>query len=137
MSTELRAIELLGRVPYGRVATSMRAMPCVAPARHILVDDCVLLRMHSGHGYHRACHGSVVTYGADNLNLGADILWSVQLTGTAWIVEPTARELALFGPPPRHADGESFAPVYLRIEPQFASVHSLDYSEERLLHHAP
>ncbi|MET9799731.1 pyridoxamine 5'-phosphate oxidase family protein [Streptomyces sp. NPDC006368] len=124
---EPRAIELLCRVPYGRLATSMRAMPFVAPAQHLVGGDGdgrVLLRMHRGLGYHRACDGGVVAYGADNFNSGAAVLWSVQFTGTALLVEPTDRERALFGPPPRHVDGAPFEPVYLRIRPRFVSVHS-------------
>ncbi|MFE2555592.1 pyridoxamine 5'-phosphate oxidase family protein [Streptomyces sp. NBC_00090] len=145
MSTEeIRAIELLGRVSYGRVATSMRAMPFVAPARHIVTDGRVLLRMHRGLGYHRACNGSVVAYGADNFSSGAQKIWSVQFTGTAEIVEPTEEQLAAFGPEPRVVDDEPFEPVYMRIEPQFVTVHELDYSTgrpvelhslERHLHH--
>lgn len=132
---EARAIELLGRVPYGRVATSMRALPFVAPARHIVVDGCVLLRLHAGLGYHHACLGSVVAYGADNLGSGEVDVWSVQFTGTAEPFEPTAEELALFGDEPRQVDGEPFDAVYMRIEPQFVTVHSLDYSKERQLKH--
>ncbi|MEU9995514.1 pyridoxamine 5'-phosphate oxidase family protein [Streptomyces sp. NPDC048370] len=136
MSTEeIRAIELLSRVSYGRVATSMRAMPFVAPARHIVVDDCVLLRMHRGLGYHRACAGSVVAYGADNFNSGAENLWSVQFTGTAEVVEPTEEQLVAFGPTPQVVDGEPFDPIYMRIEPQFVTVHQLDYTTERHLQH--
>ncbi|MFD3331092.1 pyridoxamine 5'-phosphate oxidase family protein [Streptomyces sp. NPDC058700] len=131
MSTdEIRAIEMLNRVAYGRVATSMRAMPFVAPARHIVVDGRVLLRMHRGLGYHRACNGSVVAYGADNFNSGSEHLWTVQFTGTAEIVEPTGEELAAFGPEPEQVDDEAFAPVYMRIEPQFVTVHALDYASE-------
>lgn len=132
MSTEeIRAIELLGRVSYGRVATSMRAMPFVAPARHIVAEGRVLIRMHRGLGYHRACNGSVVAYGADNFNTGAEKIWSVQFTGTAEIVEPTEEQLAAFGPEPRAVDDEPFEPVYMRIEPQFVTVHELDYSAGR------
>ncbi|WP_078908764.1 pyridoxamine 5'-phosphate oxidase family protein [Streptomyces vietnamensis] len=148
---EVRAIELLGRVAYGRVATSMRAMPFVAPARHVVAGGRVLLRMHRGLGYHRACNGSVVAYGADNCDSGAERIWSVQFTGTAEIVEPTEEERAAFGPEPVRVDGEPFTPVFLRIEPQFVTVHELDYGErpedrsgerpedrsaERHLHHA-
>ncbi|MEV6047289.1 pyridoxamine 5'-phosphate oxidase family protein [Streptomyces xanthochromogenes] len=135
-SEEARAIELLGRVPYGRVATSMRALPFVAPARHIVVDGCVLLRLHAGLGYHHACLGSVVAYGADNLSTGEKHVWSVQFTGTAEPFEPTAAQLKLFGTDPREVDGEPFDAVYMRIEPQFVTVHSLDYSTERRLKHA-
>lgn len=132
MSTtdENRALELLRRVSYGRVATSMRAMPFVAPARHIVADGRVLLRMHQGLGYHRACNGSVVAYGADNFDSGSENLWSVQFTGTAEIVEPTAAELAAFGPEPELVDGEPFVPVFMRVEPQFVTVHALDYASE-------
>ncbi|MFF7812680.1 pyridoxamine 5'-phosphate oxidase family protein [Streptomyces sp. NPDC007945] len=128
MSTEeIRAIELLGRAPYGRIATSMRAMPFVAPARHIVSDGGVLIRMHEGLGHHQACSGSVVAYGADDLDPESGTLCSVQFTGTAELVEPTESERAAFGPEPRTVDGEPFAPVYLRIEPQFVTVHTMDY----------
>ncbi|MEV0775112.1 pyridoxamine 5'-phosphate oxidase family protein [Streptomyces sp. NPDC050433] len=132
MSTDdLRAIELLHRVRYGRVATTMRAMPFVAPARHIVTDDSVVLRMHRGMGYHRACSGSVIAYGADNFNSGERDLWSVQCTGTASMIRPTSDELALFGPGPHRVDGEPFEPVYMSLTPQFATVHVLEYSTEQ------
>ncbi|TXL91688.1 pyridoxamine 5'-phosphate oxidase family protein [Streptomyces sp. IB2014 016-6] len=131
MSTDdLRAIELLTRVRYGRVATSMRAMPFVAPARHIVADDRVVLRMHRGMGYHQACSGSVVAYGADNFHSGGPDLWAVQFTGTANMVRPTEDQLELFGPGPHHVDGEPFEPVYMRLTPQFATVHILEYGTE-------
>ncbi|MET9349158.1 pyridoxamine 5'-phosphate oxidase family protein [Streptomyces termitum] len=142
MSTEeIRAIELLGRVSYGRVAASMRAMPFVAPARHVVSGGGVLIRMHEGLGHHQACHGSVVAYEADDVDAGGASLWSVQFTGTAEIVEPTAAERAAFGPEPAAVDGEPFLPVFLRIEPQFVTAHTLEYtragdSEERHLYHA-
>ncbi|MCB5163395.1 pyridoxamine 5'-phosphate oxidase family protein [Streptomyces bambusae] len=122
---ELHALDLLRRVPYGRVATSMRALPFLAAARHIVVADRVVLRMHAGFGYHQACSGSVVAYGADNFNTGDPHLWSVQFTGTAEVVEPTTGELELFGPAPHYVDGELFDPVHMRIEPQFVTVHTM------------
>ncbi|WP_404958549.1 pyridoxamine 5'-phosphate oxidase family protein [Streptomyces sp. 147326] len=133
---ELHAIALLRRVPYGRVATSMRALPFLALARHIVVDGRVVLRMHSGFGYHQACNGSVVAYGADNFHSGDPRLWSVQFTGTAQLVEPTTAELELFGPGPHFVDGAVFDPVYMRIEPQFITVHSLAGNPERQYEHA-
>ncbi|MCY0919229.1 MULTISPECIES: pyridoxamine 5'-phosphate oxidase family protein [unclassified Streptomyces] len=128
---ELHAIELLRRVPYGRVATSMRALPFLALARHIVVDGRVVLRMHAGFGHHQACNGSVVSYGADNFNSGDRRLWSVQFTGTAELVEPTNAELELFGPGPHFVDGALFDPVYMRIEPQLVTVHTLAGSHAR------
>ncbi|MFD9878524.1 hypothetical protein, partial [[Kitasatospora] papulosa] len=62
----LRAIELLGSVRYGRLAISMRALPFLAVARHLVIEDRVVLRMHRGLGFHESCDGSVVAYGADN-----------------------------------------------------------------------
>ncbi|KMO99755.1 pyridoxamine 5'-phosphate oxidase family protein [Streptomyces roseus] len=133
---ELHAIELLRRVPYGRVATSMRALPFLALARHIVVDGDVVLRMHAGFGYHQACNGSVVAYGADNFNSADRRLWSVQFTGTAEIIEPSTRELELFGPVPLYVDGAVFDPVHMRIEPQFVTVHSLAAHPDREYQHA-
>ncbi|MET9605078.1 pyridoxamine 5'-phosphate oxidase family protein [Streptomyces sp. NPDC006512] len=128
---ELHAIELLRRVPYGRVATSMRALPFLALARHIVVEGKVVLRMHAGFGYHQACNGSVVSYGADNFNSPDAALWSVQFTGTAEIVEPTTAELELFGPGPHFVDGAVFDPVYMRVEPQLVTVHTLGNPNRR------
>ncbi|MEU6394210.1 pyridoxamine 5'-phosphate oxidase family protein [Streptomyces sp. NPDC046939] len=121
-----RGFELLARVRHGRVATSMRALPFLAAARHIVAGGRLLLRLHRGYGYHLACAGSVVAYGADNLGPGArGTHWSVQCVGTCAQVEPTAAELELFGPAPHFADGERFEPVYLRVDPQLVTVHEL------------
>ncbi|WP_326660105.1 pyridoxamine 5'-phosphate oxidase family protein [Streptomyces sp. NBC_00385] len=130
-SEELHAIQLLGRVPYGRLATSMRALPILTVARHIVTDGRVVLRMHGGLGYHDACDGAVVAYGADNYNAatsaGSRDLWSVQFTGPAQIVEPTCAQRELFGPAPAEVNGEPFAPAYLRLDPHFVTVHTLDF----------
>ncbi|MFI1925583.1 MULTISPECIES: pyridoxamine 5'-phosphate oxidase family protein [unclassified Streptomyces] len=124
---ERRAVDLLARTEYGRVAASLRAMPFLACARHIVVDGRLLLRMHRGHGYHRACVGHVVAYGSDNLNRArpgcAEGRWSVEIVGKCAAVEPTAAELELFGPAPRSVEGGvPFDPVYLRVIPQFVTV---------------
>ncbi|MFD5102592.1 pyridoxamine 5'-phosphate oxidase family protein [Streptomyces albidochromogenes] len=140
MPTEdLRAIELLRRVPYGRVATSMRALPFLAVARHVVVQGRVLLRMHAGFNHHQACHGSVVAYGADNFDPRAPAdgtLWAVQCTGTAELFEPDAAELELFGRGPHSVDGEPFDPVYMRLEPRLVTAHTLNSAPERRYEHA-
>jgi hypothetical protein len=126
-----RGFELLARVRYGRVATSMRALPFLATARHIVTDGRLLLRLHRGYGYHLACVGSVVAYGADSLGDPArgacadGVQWSVQCVGTCAQIDPTSAELELFGPAPRFADDEPFDPVHLRVDPQFVTVHEL------------
>ncbi|MGW7073626.1 pyridoxamine 5'-phosphate oxidase family protein [Streptomyces sp. NPDC054855] len=127
------AFELLGRTDYGRVATSMRALPFLAAARHVVVDGRILLRMHKGYGYHEACIGSVVAYGADNLSAETARTgqWTVQFVGLCEAIEPTTAELELFGPGPHYVDGELYDPVYLRIEPQLATVHTLHGGRRR------
>ncbi|MFJ2609552.1 pyridoxamine 5'-phosphate oxidase family protein [Streptomyces sp. NPDC091279] len=125
-SDEQFAADLLARAAYGRVATSRRALPLLAPARHLVDDGHVLLRMERRHGHHRACAGSVVAYGADNLGVAreGERRWSVQLVGACAEHEPTAAQLERFGPAPRRADGVPFEVVHLRIEPRFWSVES-------------
>ncbi|AXK31708.1 pyridoxamine 5'-phosphate oxidase family protein [Streptomyces armeniacus] len=119
-----RAIELLRTTPYGRIAMSRHALPFITVARHIVAGRSVLLRLHRGFGYHRACDGNVVAYEADNMHRGGDV-WAVQLVGTARLAEPGPAELARLGPPARSADAEPYAPAYLRLDPRFASVHRL------------
>ncbi|MFJ4962424.1 pyridoxamine 5'-phosphate oxidase family protein [Streptomyces sp. NPDC088729] len=133
-------IDLLGRVPYGRLATSMRALPFLAVARHIVSDGGILLRIHRGFGYHEACDGSVVTYGADNYN-GAHAedgrgLWSVQFTGPAEIAHPRAEQRERFGAAPVSVNGEPYEAAYLRIEPHFVTEHTLGFNASQLVRHA-
>ena len=121
-----RAIGLLRRTAYGRLSVSMRALPFVIVARHVVLDDdALLVLLHGGHGYHRACDGTVVAYGTDNAGSGAAELWSVQLVGTARLTEPGDEQRERFGPLPRTADGAPFTPAFLRMDPQFTTVHSL------------
>jgi hypothetical protein len=128
MPTEnLRALDLVGLVPYGRVATSRGALPFLAVARHIVSDGCVILRMHGGFGQHDACRGSVVAYAADNLCSADTDIWSVQFTGTAEAATPTAEELERFTAAPTEVNGEPYEPVYLRIKPRFCTVDRMEY----------
>ncbi|MFE7751015.1 pyridoxamine 5'-phosphate oxidase family protein [Streptomyces sp. NPDC057428] len=126
---KVRAIELLASVRHGRIAMSMRALPFLAVARHLVVEGRVLLRMHRGLGFHDSCDGGVVAYGADNLTVasGADGLWSVQFTGPAEIVHPVHDQRDLFGSGPSEVNGERFDPVYLRFDPQLARTHTMTY----------
>ncbi|MFE2352813.1 pyridoxamine 5'-phosphate oxidase family protein [Streptomyces parvulus] len=119
------AVGLLARTAYGRAATTMRALPFLAFARHIVADARVLLRMPRSCGYHQVCAGSVVAYGADNLATAGpgESLWTVQVVGRCETHEPSAAEVERFGPAPRRVGGAPFDPVYLRIEPEFGSVH--------------
>ena len=130
---EQLAVDLLSRTDHGRVATTLRALPFLAFASHIVQDGRLLLRMPRSHGYHHACVGSVVAYGADNLGSAGpgEGLWSVQVVGACESYDPTADQVERFGPAPATVDGESYEPVYLRIEPQLSTVHSADGGLER------
>ncbi|MCY1652477.1 pyridoxamine 5'-phosphate oxidase family protein [Streptomyces sp. NPDC053741] len=127
----LRAIELLGSVRYGRLAISMRALPFLAVARHLVIEDRVVLRMHRGLGFHESCDGSVVAYGADNFNTpapgGTEDLWSVQFTGPVEIMDPGPGQRERFGTGPAEVNGEHFDPVYLRLDPRLAHMHTLAF----------
>ncbi|MFD9499537.1 pyridoxamine 5'-phosphate oxidase family protein [Streptomyces sp. NPDC060035] len=136
-SDELRAIALLGSVRYGRLAASMRALPFLAVARHLVIEGRIVLRMHRGLGYHESCDGSVIAYGADNYSSRTDLtsdeedLWSVQFTGPAEIVHPAPGQRELFGAGPAEVNGETFDPVYLRLDPHVVRMHtvSIDASQ--------
>ncbi|GAA3054767.1 pyridoxamine 5'-phosphate oxidase family protein [Streptomyces olivoverticillatus] len=125
--------------PYGRISVSMRALPFVTVARHVVVGRKVLLRLHGGFGYARACDGSVVAYGADNLadrRAGDESVWTVQFVGTARVFDPDPAELALFGRAPSTADDAPFIPEYLCIEPQFITLHHLEGVPVRVAAHS-
>ncbi|MFD6279533.1 pyridoxamine 5'-phosphate oxidase family protein [Streptomyces sp. NPDC060209] len=129
---KLRAVQLLGSVRYGRLAMSMRALPFLAVARHLVIEGRVVLRMHRGLGFHESCDGSVIAYGADNFNSpvtgGTEDLWSVQFTGPVEIVDPALDERERFGNGPAEVNGEHFDPVYLRLDPHLAHMHTLAFA---------
>ncbi|MFJ8882329.1 pyridoxamine 5'-phosphate oxidase family protein [Streptomyces sp. NPDC102402] len=131
VAEKLRAIELLGSVHYGRLAMSMRALPFLAVARHLVTEGRVLLRMHRGLGFHESCDGSVIAYGADNFNFpepdGKEGLWSVQFTGPVEIVHPASDQRERFGTGPSVVNGEHFDPVYLKLDPHLAHMHTLGF----------
>jgi hypothetical protein len=131
------AVALLARTDHGRVATTRRALPFLAFATHIVQDGRLLLRMPRSCGYHHACVGSVVAYGADNLGSAGpgEGLWSVQVVGACESHEPTADQVERFGPAPGTVNGEPYEPVYLRIEPRLSTVHSTDDGLERRFGH--
>ncbi|MFE6482138.1 pyridoxamine 5'-phosphate oxidase family protein [Streptomyces sp. NPDC057757] len=137
LTDEQLAVELIARTDYGRVATSLHALPFLALTRHIVADGRVLLRMARNFGYHQACAGSIVAYGTDNLSSArpGEELWSVQIVGRCVTVEPTGAQLERFGFPPRLVDGQPYEPVYLGIEPQLHTVHAMDRGLERQFQH--
>ena len=104
---DMYAIELLGR-PLRTGLGEPRALPFTAVTRHLVLDGRLTLRLHRGHGYHQALDGSVVAYQADNAHSAACDTWSVQVTGTARVHEPTPASATCFGQSPLLADGEPY-----------------------------
>jgi hypothetical protein len=72
----------------------------------------------------------VVAYEADNTATAHPEAWVAHITGTASAFTPTEAQRELFGGLPVSVDGERFEPVYLRIEPRYASSY-LVYRAER------
>ena len=123
-AVEERALDLLAATSHGRLSMSLRALPVSALARHVVTGDGVLLRLHRGYGYHHACDGNVVAYGADAVTRDGHG-WAVQFVGTARFTHPSGQGLELLGRAPLVADGVRYEPAYLRIEPRLATVHTL------------
>ncbi|WP_326689172.1 pyridoxamine 5'-phosphate oxidase family protein [Streptomyces sp. NBC_01795] len=119
------ALALLPSIRYGRVAMSKHALPFVTVARHLVDGESVLIRIHRGFDYHSALAGNVVAFEAGNVESGASEVWSVQFVGQARLIEPTEEQLERFGPLTERADGQRFDPAYLRIDPEFVTVHRL------------
>jgi nitroimidazol reductase NimA-like FMN-containing flavoprotein (pyridoxamine 5'-phosphate oxidase superfamily) len=115
------ALAMLAAVPYGRLAVTREALPHVTVTRHVVADGQIILRTHRGWGVHRAGDGAVVAYEADNAATAQPDAWVAHITGTASACTPSEAQRALFGGLPLSADGEPFEPVYLRIEPRYAS----------------
>ncbi|MGP3948985.1 pyridoxamine 5'-phosphate oxidase family protein [Streptomyces sp. 7N604] len=87
------ALMLLGSVPIGRVVFSHEALPAVRPVNHIVDDDCVIIRTHSGAALlGPAQDGAVVAYQADELDPVRRSGWSVAITGVATLVRDYAEQ---------------------------------------------
>lgn len=70
------SLRLLTSAPHGRIVYTVRALPAIVPARHLVDDGMVVVRTHVA----AECVGSVVAYEADLINAEA---WTVTVTGVA------------------------------------------------------
>lgn len=77
--TRPESLRLLGQVPIGRIVYTVRALPAIVPASHLVDDGAVVVRTHIG----AECAGSVVAYQADQIDAHALTGWSVTVTGVA------------------------------------------------------
>jgi len=88
--TEDQCRSLLARVSFGRVATSVGALPVIFPVNYCLVGDNVVFGTGEGWELTTALNGTVVAFEADSVNERLREIWSVQLTGRAEVVAPRA-----------------------------------------------
>jgi hypothetical protein len=77
--TRPESLRLLDQVPIGRIVYTVRALPAIVPASHLVDDGMVVVRTHVG----AECAGSVVAYQSDEIDVHARTGWSVTVTGVA------------------------------------------------------
>ncbi|GGS37137.1 pyridoxamine 5'-phosphate oxidase family protein [Streptomyces griseoviridis] len=111
-----RAVGLLGRTAYGRAATTLRALPLLASARHIVSDGRVLPRVPRNGGYHRVRAGGAGRPSRLRLRqrrsrrTGRGPVGRVRVVGRREPYEPAPAEPGRSGPAPGRADGAPFGP---------------------------
>lgn len=74
--SRLESLRLLTGAPHGRIVFTVRALPAIVPARHLVDDGMIVVRTHVA----ADCVGAVVAYEADSINEDS---WTVTVTGVA------------------------------------------------------
>jgi nitroimidazol reductase NimA-like FMN-containing flavoprotein (pyridoxamine 5'-phosphate oxidase superfamily) len=79
------ALDLLAGVRMGRIVFTRRALPAIRPVNHVPTDGRIVILTHEGAAITAASggHGVVVAYEADQIDPGAQLGWSVVVTGLA------------------------------------------------------
>jgi nitroimidazol reductase NimA-like FMN-containing flavoprotein (pyridoxamine 5'-phosphate oxidase superfamily) len=81
------ALRLLRSVEIGRLVFSHQALPAIRPVNHVLLDDLIIIRAHTGAALlGPARDGAVVAYEADEFDTGRRTGWNVVVTGEAHVV---------------------------------------------------
>ncbi|EMF00658.1 pyridoxamine 5'-phosphate oxidase family protein [Streptomyces mobaraensis NBRC 13819 = DSM 40847] len=85
------ALALLKGAQIGRLVFSHQALPAIRPVNHVLMDDRIIIRAHTGAALlGPARDGAVVAYEADELDNERRTGWSVVVTGAAHLVTDPA-----------------------------------------------
>ncbi|MFJ9729619.1 pyridoxamine 5'-phosphate oxidase family protein [Streptomyces sp. NPDC101209] len=80
-------LALLASVPVGRVCFTLKALPAIRPANHLLDGETVVIRTGTGSGLVRRGEGQdILVYEADELDPSTRTGWSVMVTGRAGLV---------------------------------------------------
>lgn len=113
------ALELLGTVPFGRVAFMRRGQPAVRVVNHLVDGGAIIIRTSGWSDLASAASGgAVVAYEADHIDAERQAGWSVVVRGPAQEVseDEAARwmeRLSTWAPGPRD--------FVVRIDPVFVS----------------
>ncbi|MDH6522173.1 pyridoxamine 5'-phosphate oxidase family protein [Streptomyces sp. SAI-090] len=114
-------LQLMAKMPVGRIVFTRQALPAVLPVNFSLDGDgAILLRTSAASELVRAVDGAVVAFEADDVDAARHSGWSVVVTGSATVVTDPAeyQRLARTGP-------LSWAPapqeVLIRIEPELVT----------------
>ncbi|MGH1554831.1 pyridoxamine 5'-phosphate oxidase family protein [Streptomyces sp. L7] len=71
-------------MPLGRIGFTHRALPMIRPVNHIVDDDNIVIRTHTGSALlSKAPTEEVVVYEADHIDVRTRTGWSVMVTGRA------------------------------------------------------
>ena len=114
-------LQLLAKVPVGRVVYTRHALPAVLPVNFSLdTDASVVLATSAGSDLVRAIDGVVVAFEADDFTAATRSGWCVVVTGRATVVtEPDEHErLAQSGPRSWMPLGEA---LFVRIESEMVT----------------
>lgn len=81
--SKLECLDLLARVPIGRVALTSNALPVIFPVNYTLTDDSVVFGAMAGSSLSRATDGAVAAFQADSYDLDNRTGWTVMAVGQA------------------------------------------------------
>ncbi len=113
-------LDLLGRVPVGRIVLTMGALPAILPVNFVLCDGAVIIRTSTGTKLAAAARNAVVAFEVDQIDDAGQVGWSVTLVGRATEVTDQARLDELRALPLRPwAPGER--DHFIRIHPELLS----------------
>ncbi len=85
--------ELLGRMPVGRIAVTVDALPVVLPVNFAVLDGAIVFRTIEGTKLAAATSGSVVAFEVDGYEPDGRSGWSVMVQGVSTeVTEPDQLE---------------------------------------------
>lgn len=78
-----QCLDLLRQGSFGRVGTTLGALPTVLPVNYCLAGDEIILRTSAGTKLDAAVRGAVVAFEVDDIDPVYHSGWSVVVTGVA------------------------------------------------------